>query len=61
MSFVFVFGMAINASLMEEQELINEQKRREEERLEKERLKKEKKQQKKKIKDNDEIIINENK
>ena len=50
LSFVFVFGMAINASLMEEQELINEQKRREEEKLEKERLKNEKKQQKKRKK-----------
>lgn len=47
LSYIFVFGMAINASRKEEQELLEEQKRVEEELKEKERLKQEKKLNKK--------------
>jgi len=55
LSFIFVFGMAINASRKEEQELILEQKKLDEELKEKERLKKEKKLNKKQLKNiNDE-------
>ena len=43
MSYIFVLGMAINASRKEERELIEEQNRLEAERLEQERIKKEKK------------------
>ena len=57
LSFIFVFGMAINASRKEEQELIEEQKHLEEELKEKQRLKQEKKLNKKKNKEkkNEEI------
>ena len=51
LSFIFVFGMAINASRKEEQELIEEQRRIEEELKEKERLKQEKKLNKKQKKE----------
>ena len=51
LSFIFVFGMAINASRKEEQELIEAQKRIEEELKEKQRLKQEKKLNKKKNKE----------
>ena len=47
LSYIFVFGMAINASRKEEQDLILEQKRIEEELKEKERIKQEKKLNKK--------------
>ena len=50
LSYIFVFGMAINASRHEEQELILEQQRLEEEQKEKERIKQEKKLNKKKNK-----------
>jgi len=51
-SYIFVWGMAINVSRKEEQELVEEQNRLEAERLEQERLKKEKKEAKKKQKTN---------
>ena len=47
LSYIFVFGMAINASRKEEQELIEAQKKIEEELREKERIKQEKKLNKK--------------
>ena len=47
LSYIFVFGMAINVSRKEEQELIEEQMREEEERIELERQKKEKAKKKK--------------
>ncbi len=47
LSYIFVFGMAINVSRKEEQELIEEQMREEEERLEKERKKQERLKKKK--------------
>ena len=48
LSYIFVFGMAINVSRREEQELIKFQQKIEEELLEKKRLKEEKKKNKKK-------------
>ena len=65
LSYIFVFGMAINASRKEEQELIEEQKRIEEELREKERIKQEKKLKKqqeknKKKEDNDSKDVSEN-
>jgi len=60
LSFIFVFGMAINVSRREEQELIENQKKLEEELIEKEKLKKEKKLNKKqkKVKQTEEIEEN---